>query len=69
MPGKPKGTIKGHKTTSRQQSLMGIARGMQKGEVPRSYSKEAAGIARTIKPADLHVIAKKPTGGFRKKKK
>jgi hypothetical protein len=68
MPNKPKGTIKGKRTTPSQQRLMGIARGMQKGDVPKSYSKEAAGIAKTIKPADLHNIARKPKGGFRKKK-
>ena len=48
---------------------MGVARGMQKGEVPKSYSKAAARIARDIEPADLHNIAKKPKGGFRKKPK
>jgi hypothetical protein len=69
MPGKPKGQIKGKKTTPAQQRLMGVARGMQKGEVPRSYSKEAAGIAKSIAPADLHNIAKKPKGGFRRKGK
>jgi hypothetical protein len=69
MPGKPKGTIGGKKTTSAQQRLMGVARGMQKGDVPRSYSKAAAGIAKSIAPADLHNIAKKPKGGFRKKPK
>lgn len=69
MPNKPKGTIQGHKTTARQQALMGIARGMQKGDVPKSYSKEAASIASSIAPEDLHNIAKKPKGGFRKKPK
>jgi hypothetical protein len=66
MPGKPKGTVQGHKTTSKQQTLMGIARGMQKGDVPKSYSKEAAGIASSIAPEDLHNIAKKPKGGYRR---
>jgi hypothetical protein len=47
---------------------MGIARGMQKGDVPKSYSKEAAGIAKSIAPEDLHNIAKKPAGGFRKQR-
>jgi len=69
MPGKPKGTIQGKRTTPAQQRLMGVARGMQKGEVPKSYSKAAARIARDIEPADLHNIAKKPKGGFRKKPK
>jgi hypothetical protein len=68
MPNKPRGTVKGKKTTPAQQRLFGIARGMQKGETPKSYSKEAAGIAKSIKPADLHNIARKPKGGFRKKK-
>lgn len=45
---------------------MGIARGMQKGETPKSYSKEAAGIAKQIAPSDLHKIAKKPAKGYRK---
>jgi hypothetical protein len=68
MPGKPKGTIKGHATTKPQQKMMGIARGMQEGTVPKSYSKPAAKIAKSIAPKDLHNIAKKPKGGFRKKK-
>jgi hypothetical protein len=68
MPNKPKGTVGGKKTTPAQQKLMGIARGMQKGDIPKSYSPAAAGIAKTIKPADLHNIAKKPSGGFRKSK-
>jgi hypothetical protein len=68
MPGKPKGTIKGHATTKPQQKLMGIARGMQKGEVKKSYSPQAAKISKTIAPKDLHNIARKPKGGFRKKK-
>jgi hypothetical protein len=69
MPGTKKGTIQGKRTTPAQQKLFGIARGIQKGETPKSYSKEAAGIAKSIKPADLHNIAKKPKGGFRKKPK
>jgi hypothetical protein len=68
MPGKPKGTIKGHATTKPQQKIMGIARGMQEGTVPKSYSKSAAKISKSIAPKDLHNIAKKPKGGFRKKK-
>jgi len=66
MPGKPKGTIKGSKTTSKQQKLMGIARGVQKGETSAKYSPQATKIAKTIEPSDLHNIAKKPKGGFRK---
>jgi hypothetical protein len=65
----PKGTVQGHKTTSKQQKLMGIARGMQKGDVPKSYSKEAASIASSIPPEDLHGIAQKPKGGYRKAKR
>lgn len=68
MPNKPKGTIKGTKTTKPQQKLMGIARGIQKGDTSPSYSKAASRIATDIAPADLHNIAKKPKGGFRKKK-
>lgn len=69
MPGKPKGTVRGHKTTKPQQKLFGIARGMQKGETPKSYSGAAAQISKTIGPKDLHNIAQKPKGGFRKKGK
>jgi len=68
MPGKARGTIKGKKTTPSQQRLMGIARGMQKGEVSKKYSPAAAKISKTIAPSDLHNIARKPKGGFRKKK-
>jgi hypothetical protein len=68
MPNKPIGTVRGKKTTKPQQKLMGIARGMQKGETSKSYSPQAARIASTIEPSDLHKIAKKPKGGFRKKK-
>ena len=66
MPGKPKGTVRGHKTTASQQKLMGIARGMQKGETPKGYSPQAAKISKSIEPSDLHKIASKPKGGFRK---
>jgi hypothetical protein len=69
MPGKPKGTIKGHRTTAAQQRLMGIARGVQKGETSPKYSPQATKIAKTIAPSDLHTIAKKPKGGFRKPSK
>jgi hypothetical protein len=68
MPGKPRGTIRGHKTTGSQQKLMGIARGMQEGKVSKKYSPAAAKISKSIAPKDLHNIAKKPKGGFRKKK-
>lgn len=68
MPNKPVGTVKGHKTTPSQQKLFGMARGMQKGEVKKSYSPAAAKIASDIGPKDLHKIASKPKGGFRKKK-
>jgi hypothetical protein len=66
MPNKPKGTVRGHKTTSAQQKLFGIARGIQKGDIPASKSPAAAKIARSEKPADLHKMAQKPKGGFRK---
>ena len=66
MPGKPKGTIRGHKITPAQQRLFGTARGMQESG---KSSKTAAGrIARDIAPRDLSTIAKKPKGGYRKKK-
>jgi len=66
MPGKPKGTIKGHPITRAQQKLFGTARGMQESG---TSSKTAAGkIAKSIAPSDLHSIAKKPKGGYRKKK-
>jgi hypothetical protein len=66
MPGKKAGTIKGKRTTSSQQKLMGIARGVQKGETSAKYSPQATKIAKTIAPKDLHNIAKKPATGFRK---
>lgn len=67
MPGKPKGTVKGNKITKAQQRLFGTARGMQeKG----GGSNTAAGqIAKSIAPGDLHKIASKPKGGYRKKGK
>jgi hypothetical protein len=68
MPGKPIGTVRGAKTTARQQKLFGIARGMQEKTTPKSYSPAAAKIAKDIGPKDLHKIASKPKGGFRKKK-
>jgi hypothetical protein len=68
MPNKPKGTIRGHKLTAAQQRLFGTARGFQeKGGATKGTP--AAKIAKTIAPADLHKIASKPKGGFRKKKK
>jgi hypothetical protein len=66
MPGKPKGTIRGHKITSAQQKLFGTARGMQ--EKGGATKTPAGKIAKTIAPGDLHNIAKKPKGGYRKKK-
>jgi hypothetical protein len=67
MPGKPKGTVKGHKTTAAQQRLFGTARGMQ--ESGKTGGKTAAAkIARDIAPRDLHNIARKPKGGYRKAK-
>jgi len=62
----PKGTIKGKRTTAAQQRLMGVARGIQKGETSKSYSPEAAKIAKDISPKDLHGIAQKPKSGYRK---
>lgn len=66
MPNKPIGTVGGRKTTKPQQKLMGIARGIQKGETSPKYSPQAAKIAKTIEPSDLHKIAQKPKSGFRK---
>jgi phage terminase small subunit len=66
VPGKPKGTVKGKKITAAQQRLFGTARGMQ--ESGKGSSSAAGKIAKTIAPSDLHNIAKKPKGGFRKKK-
>jgi hypothetical protein len=67
MPGKPKGTIKGHPITRAQQKLFGMARGMQEGSTLKT--KTAAGkIAKSIAPSDLHKIAQKPKSGYRKSK-
>lgn len=66
MPGKPKGTIKGHKTTPAQQRLFGTAKGMQ--ESGKTSNTAAGRIARDIAPRDLSNIAKKPKGGFRKRR-
>lgn len=67
MPDKPKGTIKGHPITKAQQRLFGTARGFQeKGGATKGTP--AAKIAKSIAPSDLHKIAQKPKGGFRKKK-
>jgi hypothetical protein len=66
MPNKPKGTVRGHKLTRPQQKLFGMARGMQKGTVSKSASPAAAKIAKSIPASDLHKVAQKPKGGFRK---
>lgn len=66
MPNKPKGTIKGHKITKAQQKLFGTARGMQ--ESGKTTRTAAGKIAESIAPSDLHKIAKKPKGGYRKNK-
>jgi hypothetical protein len=67
MPGKPVGTIKGKKITRAQQKLFGTARGFQeKGGATKGTP--AAKIAKSIAPSDLHKIASKPKGGFRKAK-
>jgi hypothetical protein len=62
------GTVRGHKTTKKQQKLFGIAREMQKGEVPKGYSPAAASIAKGLSSKEVHKIASKPKGGFRKRK-
>jgi hypothetical protein len=66
MPGKPKGTIRGHKITKAQQRLFGTARGMQ--EKGGATKTPAGKIAKSIAPSDLHKIAQKPKGGYRGKK-
>lgn len=67
MPGKPKGTVKGHKITAAQQRLFGAARGVQ--ESGKKAFPAANKIAKSVAKSDLHNIAKKPSGGFRKKGK
>lgn len=66
MPNKPKGTIKGKKITSAQQRLFGAARGVQ--ESGKKAFPAANKLAKSIGAKDLHNIAKKPAGGFRKAK-
>ena len=61
------GTVRGHKTTAQQQKLFGIARGMQEGKTSAKYSPQAAKIARGLSGKEVHKIASKPKGGFRKK--
>jgi len=68
-PNTPLGTVKGHKTTKKQQALFGIARGMQKGETPTSYSPQAAKIAGGVSGKEGHKLASKPKGGYRKSPK
>lgn len=60
------GTVRGHKTTAPQQKIFGIARGMQKGDVSPKYSKAAAKIAGSLSGKEVHKIASKPKGGYRK---
>ena len=66
-PKKALGTVKGHKTTKKQQKLFGIARGMQKGQTSKSYSPQAAKLAKSLSGKEVHKIASKPKGGFRRK--
>jgi hypothetical protein len=66
-PKGPLGTVKGHKTTKKQQALFGIARGMQKGETPKGYSPAAAKLSKGLSGKEVHKIASKPKGGFRRK--
>jgi hypothetical protein len=68
-PKGPLGTVKGHKTTKKQQALFGIARGMQKGETPKGYSPQAAKLSRGLSGKEVHKIASKPKGGFRRSRK
>ena len=68
-PKGPLGTVKGHKTTKKQQALFGIARGMQKGETPKGYSPAAAKLAGGLSGKEVHKIASKPKSGFRRSPK
>jgi hypothetical protein len=61
------GTVRGHKTTSAQQKIFGIARGMQEGKTSKKYSPAAAKIAGSLSGKEVHKIASKPKGGYRKK--
>jgi hypothetical protein len=65
-PNAPLGTVKGHKTTKKQQALFGIARGMQKGETPQGYSSAGAKLAGGLSGKEVHKIASKPKSGYRK---
>jgi hypothetical protein len=65
-PKGPLGTVKGHKTTKKQQALFGIARGMQKGETPKGYSKKAAKLSGGLSGKEVHKIASKPKRGYRR---
>jgi hypothetical protein len=68
-PNAPTGTVKGHKTTKKQQALFGIARGMQKSETPKGYSPLAAKLAGKLSGKEIHKIASKPKGGYRRNSK
>lgn len=65
-PNAPLGTVKGHKTTKKQQRFFGIARGMQKGDTSKSYSPAAAKLSRSLSGKEVHKIASKPKSGFRR---
>jgi hypothetical protein len=68
-PKGPLGTVKGHKTTKKQQALFGIARGMQNDETPKGYSPAAAKLAGGLSGKEVHKIASKPKSGFRRSPK
>ena len=71
MPTKAKkapGTVRGHKTTAAQQKIFGIARGIQEGKTSPKYSPQAAKIASSLSGKEVHKIASKPKGGYRRKK-
>jgi hypothetical protein len=68
MPNQPKGVVRGHKLTAKQGKLFGIARAVQEGTTSPKYSSAATKIAKSIAPSDLHKVAQKPKGGYRKKK-
>jgi hypothetical protein len=63
------GTVRGHKTTEAQQKIFGIARAIQKKETSPKYSPAAARIASNLSSKEVHKIASKPKGGFRRAKK
>jgi len=54
-------------TTKKQRRFMGMAKGIQNGEIPASTSPEAAKVARTMNPGDLGDFAGTPEAGLPEK--